>query len=280
MQKYSIKKCPLCDSPQLDGRFKKRSFTILGCKNCRAVFLDNTPTLKGLKDFYSKGYFRGKMPREGYFDYIGDKKLAIENSINRLEEIEKYKKGGTLLDVGCAAGFFLEAARQRGWKTCGAEISEFASKFAKDELGLDVFSGAFLENNFAEEYFDVITMWDMIEHTHSPLENLRKAFKLLKKDGLLVFTTPNSDSITARLLGKKWYFFQPPQHLFYFNKVTIAEALRRSGFYIFKMEEEGKYYSLGHILYCLSGWHIKSAIAKIRIYLDSKDILKIYCIKL
>jgi SAM-dependent methyltransferase len=258
------------------------------------MFVENAPSIKYLKKFYSQPYFCGDVRREGYFDYIGDKKITTRNSLKRLKEIERYKQAGTLLDVGCAAGFFVETAVKHRWEAYGVELSEFASEFARNTLGLNVFNGTFLESNFPAGYFDVITMWDMIEHTPNPVENLCKAFKLLKKDGLLILTTPNFNSLVAQWLGKRWYFYQPPQHLFYFNKTTIRFALQKAGFRIVEMKTEGKNYSLAHVFHVFLGslnnrklnflWNLlgvnhKFLLPKVQIYLNLKDVLKIYCRK-
>jgi 2-polyprenyl-3-methyl-5-hydroxy-6-metoxy-1,4-benzoquinol methylase len=104
---------------------------------------------------------------------------------------------GRLLDVGCALGTFLALARDRGFEPHGVEISQFASTFAREKRGLDVFTGDLENYAAASGSFDVITFWDAIEHVTHPLENLKTARRLLRPGGLLLLTTDNFDCLVA-----------------------------------------------------------------------------------
>jgi SAM-dependent methyltransferase len=104
---------------------------------------------------------------------------------------------GRILDVGCALGTFLAIARDHGFEPHGVEISQFASSFAREQRGLDVFTGD-LENFGAPPgTFDVVTFWDAIEHVTHPVENLKTARRLLRPGGLLLVTTDNFDCLVA-----------------------------------------------------------------------------------
>ncbi|MDP3790113.1 MAG: class I SAM-dependent methyltransferase, partial [Candidatus Omnitrophota bacterium] len=96
--------------------------------------------------------------------YLNEKKYRLLTFNRSLELIKKYKKSGKILDIGCYIGTFLEAARQDGWDTYGVEPSRWAAAYARKELGLNVLEGAVEECSKFGTDFDVVTLWDSIEH--------------------------------------------------------------------------------------------------------------------
>lgn len=141
-----------------------------------------------------------------------------------------------MLDVGCAKGNFLGAARESGWQVKGVELSDYAAQRARAERGLDVFDGSLrvaIETGFvAPESFDVVTMWDTAEHLTEPLAVFRDCWSLLKPGGLLFVQTLNVDSDRAKKEGTGWHFFRPPKHLVYYGERTLKGYFERAGFRI------------------------------------------------
>src|SRR5262249_26630348 len=142
----------------------------------------------------------------GYDNYVADRELVERTFTRRLEEIERrfVPERGRLLDVGCALGFFLTVARERGWQPQGVEISAWAANYARRELGLDIAQGAFCDQRELEPGLDLVTMWDYIEHSTVPDQDLAQAHALLRKGGVLAITTPDVDSWPARVFRARW----------------------------------------------------------------------------
>jgi 2-polyprenyl-3-methyl-5-hydroxy-6-metoxy-1,4-benzoquinol methylase len=143
-----------------------------------------------------------------------------------------------LLDVGCATGFFLEAARQDGWDVHGLEANPYQADFARGQ-GLDVHSEAIEDTTFPENHFDAVTMFEVIEHVHAPLDVLRKVRALLRDDGMIFLYTPNYDCAERLIMGTEAHFLWGSNHLTYFNAATLADALTRAGFRVEHVETQG-----------------------------------------
>jgi SAM-dependent methyltransferase len=158
-----------------------------------------------------------------------------------LDTIAARSGTGRILDVGCALGTFLAIARARGFDPHGVEISQFASSFARERRGLDVFTGDLEHFSAADASFDVVTFWDAIEHVTHPLENLKTARRLLRSGGLLLVTTDNFDALVAdaaRVMhraslgaikyGMERVFIDANRS--YFTEATLRDILDRAGF--------------------------------------------------
>lgn len=193
---------------------------IVKCLECSLVYTNPRSKETDIAEVYSK------VIDNKYLEEKDGRLLTFQKS---LKEVEKYKTDGKLLDVGCATGIFLEVANKHGWETYGIEPSKWAANYAKEKLGLNVIAGTLEETDFPKNSFDVITMWDVLEHFSNPLQELEKANSLLKDDGLLFLTTMNMDSPFAKLMGKRWWWLME-MHLYYFSPTTIEKMLRKAGF--------------------------------------------------
>jgi len=224
----------------------REDYTIVECNNCGLVFVKENVDENEIKDIYSKGYYTGRDER-GYKNYIKKHSNTFLNKISKLSRrfkgnptkdihlINRYvKHKGKLLEIGCAAGFFLQEAKKNGWDVTGVEISDFASNFAKDELNLNVYNGKIEEiinsRKLKKDQFDVVTLWDTLEHIAKPSSLLKSVNFLLKINGILFFSTLNIDSTEYINNGKNWKYFRPPKHLFYFSESTIKKYLEKYGF--------------------------------------------------
>ena len=177
--------------------------------------------------------------------YIRFKKKIDLNNVSKLEFLAERSSGKRLLDIGCGCGYFLDVARDMGWAASGSDISSAAVKHAKDVLGLDVFCGKINDAEYPDNIFDVVTMWDVIEHVDHPRAIINEINRILKPGGLLVIETPNANSLIHRIahiiyrmsFGKISYFLEKiyiPSHLYYFSKMTMGSMLQNSGFSIEK----------------------------------------------
>lgn len=168
----------------------------------------------------------GEYYEAGYFDRWGKAEAAVAEMKKRTYRslIEHIPQPGRLLDVGCAFGWALDAARERGFTTAGVEISEYAARRAaqRHEIRRDI-------RDFDDASFDVVTLVDVIEHIRDPLSLLSETHRVLKPGGIALLTTPDLSSLSARVL-RGWWPYVIPEHLVYFSRDTLSRALRMAGF--------------------------------------------------
>jgi 2-polyprenyl-3-methyl-5-hydroxy-6-metoxy-1,4-benzoquinol methylase len=137
---------------------------------------------------------------------------------------------GRLLDFGCGGGAFLERMRRAGWQVTGLDISDALAKRVRGELGIPVLTGTLPHPELAEGSFDLITMWQSLEHVHDPLRVLSECHRLLAPGGRLLIAAPNMDSAAFRWCGAAWVGLDLPRHLTHFTPHTLCLMLDRAGF--------------------------------------------------
>ncbi|MBP9122321.1 MAG: class I SAM-dependent methyltransferase [Ignavibacteriaceae bacterium] len=143
--------------------------------------------------------------------------------------LQKFKKSGRILDVGCGYGFLLDKFRTSGWTTFGVEPSPYASDYAKNRLKIDIIS-EYLTDDLETEDFDVIMMMDVLEHISNPNKLLTTTHKYLKSDGNLMIATGNVNSLNAILTRGKWPYFGSYEHISFYNIASIKYLLDKNGF--------------------------------------------------
>ena len=147
---------------------------------------------------------------------------------------------GRILDVGCATGYFLEAAKNNGFQPFGVELSAYSAQLAQSKFGeAAVFNGILEQAPFAEKSFSVIAMSDLIEHVRYPIMTLKKAHQLLEDKGVLMIMTPNTDSPSHKRMKEKWTHYKL-EHFYYFNKASITKAAKEAGFEVVHYEHAKK----------------------------------------
>lgn len=243
--------CPSCQSITHIPFLEKNDFTVVRCPKCWLAYVINPPSLSRLREYYSEKYFVNGKERFGYIDYRKDKEYLQINFRRKVKYIRRFIQKGNLLDIGCGLGFFLELLKDE-MKVEGIEISSYAADFARKELGLDVdhipIEEAKLENN----YYDLVTLWDVLDHTTNPFLLLSKTHKTLKKGGYVFIETGDLDSWFARVCGKRWYLMIPPTHLNYFSKKSLFHLLQRIGYKVIDIKYFGKIVPLDLCFFRLS----------------------------
>ncbi len=225
-------RCAVCGSPRRSPVFREEPFTVVRCDDCGLVYVTPRLVPDALRAVYGESYWRSACPSQrGYADYLADEPLYLRTFRRRLRYLERHLPArGRALDVGCAAGYFLQALRERGWEVQGVEPSPAVARHARETAGLDVHAGDLASAPFAPASFDAISFWDVIEHLPDPAADLRRAATLLRPDGVLILETQNVESAFARLLGRRWHHYKHLEHLHHFSPSTLGELLRRTGF--------------------------------------------------
>ena len=254
--------CYFCKSPYVAEQFKEQSPKIAKTADdyrCTSMAHRNKPKVVsclvcGLS--YAPQRLHDKSLESTYKDvvdagYIRNKDARIRTFEKSFDKISRFLplKPGRILEIGSYCGFFGQVAKERGWEYVGIELSSWATKYAQDSMGLDVREGNLTEfiKNYHGEPFDVIVMWDVIEHLQDPIKDLTQAHGLLQKQGLLFFSTIVIDSWFARLLGARWPWIME-MHLFYFSIPTLKLILEKSGF---RLEEHSNYIHYASFRYLL-----------------------------
>ena len=205
------------------------------CKKCGLIYTNPQPSENYLKKIYSKSYFDSKDNNIGYASYKNEKKIRINRFKKYFNIIEKHiVKKKRVLDIGAGFGYFLEEAKKRKWeKMQGVEVSEYARSQASELFGLSFVDN--LNKIPLTPKYNLITMFDFIEHIKNPSKTLKRVSNLIGKDGLLVIRVPVIDSAEGIRKGK---FFFRVDHLYNFSKNIICEMIKRSGFDILEITDE------------------------------------------
>ena len=231
--KKTDRRCPLCYA-NFKFLFENKKFRFIKCPVCKIVTLERLPSKIKLKNLYDKRYFYSPSPVEyGYADYPSEHERFKKTFLLKAKKILSrfFFKNKMLLDVGCAAGFFLEVMKDKGFNVKGVELSSEMTRIAKKIIGNNnILEGFFEDMSFNNDSFDLITFWDTLEHFRDPFFILKKCYKILKKDGLLCIETQNPESFLARFFGKKWHHYKPLEHLWYFPPLVLKRILINSGF--------------------------------------------------
>jgi 2-polyprenyl-3-methyl-5-hydroxy-6-metoxy-1,4-benzoquinol methylase len=235
--------CDICGCAQTEVLYTIQSYNIARCARCGLVFTNPRLSEDEINKIYSsQEYYQSATPTIiGYENYIADKEDITNTFSRKLKVIEGMREAkGRILDIGCAGGFFLEAAKENGWDPYGIEISKYMAEYAQKSFGERVFNGALAAKKYPDGYFDVITMWDVIEHMPRPGSELLETNRIIKKDGLLVVQTPNIGSYIAMLMRKNWLCLQRPvEHIYYFSPETIRLILKKAGFEVIRTTSTG-----------------------------------------
>ncbi|OGG53686.1 hypothetical protein A2851_02260 [Candidatus Kaiserbacteria bacterium RIFCSPHIGHO2_01_FULL_53_29] len=242
--------CHVCGGSDSDFFTEKNGCMLYKCQGCGLMFVDPLPV--STEELYSQDYFSGAVAGFGYVNYDEDKEPMVPAFLKYLGLISSELGGskGRLLDVGAATGFFVRLAKTAGFDALGIEISDHAAALGRGK-GLPIQTGTLAD---VEGSFDCITMLDLIEHVPNPRAEITCAAARLRKHGVLVINTPDSGSMFARMMGKRWHLICPPEHLYYFNRHNIKQLLEEAGFTVVLETTIGKSFTVKYIFKTLHRW--------------------------
>lgn len=250
------RRCHVCAFPfaSRDVLWTKDGFEIAKCRRCGLVQRAEMPTAAELDEIYARDYFvraDDDTSGQGYLDYVSDAAEHRLNAQRRLEMLARHgATGGRLLDVGAAAGFFVDEARKRGWEVEGLDVSPDMTEYARTELALPVTTGHFKDFT-SDRTFDLITMWDYIEHTVDPVGDVERAASLLRPGGLLVLSTGDIDTFVARASGRRWHLLTPRHHNYFFSARTLDVVLSGAGLEVESSKHRAGYFSVTYLVHKL-----------------------------
>ena len=227
-------------SSSSDAKLMER---LVECRECGLAFLN--PRLK--REIVLRSYSEAVDPA---FVSQNETRIAtFRRALGAILEAAKIKPSRSVrvLDIGCAGGAFPKAVVDSGMTAVGVEPSRWLCDYGKRTYGLDLLPGTLDDQAFPAKSFDLITLWDVIEHVHDPVALLRKCRGLLKDDGVLVLNYPDYGSPVTKLLGRRWPFFLSV-HLFYFTPATIKSALNLAGLHEFRFRMHWQTLTLAYVL--------------------------------
>lgn len=218
--------------------------TIVKCSKCSLVYVN--PRLKA--DAIVEGYSEGS--DETFVSQVGGREATFASG---LKWIEKFSKPGKILDIGTAGGSFLAVAQKRGWQVYGVEPNRWLCDWAKKHYGIHIEAGTLDGLKYPDGFFDVITMWDVIEHVPDPSAVLKQCHRLLKSGGYIYLNYPDYGSNASRIMKGKWIFLLSV-HIYYFTRQTIAKMLDKAGFHTMDYRSHWQTLNLGYLVFRMSAY--------------------------
>jgi 2-polyprenyl-3-methyl-5-hydroxy-6-metoxy-1,4-benzoquinol methylase/predicted RNA-binding Zn-ribbon protein involved in translation (DUF1610 family) len=222
--------CPVCGSPSSRPRARKHGFTYGECSECSFVYLNPQLTQDAIRDVYNDRDLREFFFKELLLPHVErDQRPEFETRLSELRTLVR-AANPRLLDIGCAAGLFLSLAEKRGFRGEGLELNELYIDYIKTQRPLTVHQKLLEEMHYPDSSFDVVTLWDVLEHLPKPVETLQEISRIVTRGGVLALTTINHACINERLLKDRWRYYMPPDHLCSFTPALLKWILKRSGF--------------------------------------------------
>ena len=236
--------------------YRKAGIPIVQCSTCGVG--KACPDEFNAEAYYDASYFDGSRP-DGYSDYLGARNVLKEQFHREIELLNKLgSKGGNLLEIGCAYGYFLEVA-QHQYTVNGLEICEEAVVDCQARGLSGVKHGAITKETVSSfPMADVLVFLDVIEHLPEPKAALEEAVSKLLPGGLLLITTGDFSSLCSRLMGRHWRLMTPPQHLWYFTPKSLEKLGVSLNMELVYIDHPFKKVPLGLIVYQLCRYLTRS----------------------
>jgi len=223
-------KCISCGSAASKPFFSEKGYTYVRCRGCGLVYIN-----KPIKQEFEKS---APFDKSRIKEWSGSRISLYKKD---MKSIMKLKPSGRVLDIGCGSGVFLEMAKQEGYAIKGIDPDPYMARFSREEKKLDVFQGT-LKNFKRSAKFDIITLWDVLEHVPAPDEELKLVHNHLKKDGILVLRVPASGYVALKKFFIKLLSLKlkknldPPTHIFFFSEKSLRNLLRENNFEIIRIK--------------------------------------------
>ena len=255
--------CPFCARPEPRLKYRFEDCAILRCRGCGLMWLHPRPGLEQLHKVYDEGYYQNKEFFQkdgnklyGYVDYLAErinKQYDYQRVVGRVKSMLPERGGGPdgkrrWLDVGCGLGFLMDVAFDQGFQVRGVEFNRSAIRYIQSKFTYPVEYGLVQELQF-DGTFDVISLFDVIEHLEDPAGALRHLRGIIAPGGVCAIQTMDSDSLMSRLIGKRLEDFRRTrEHLYFFSRRSIARMLDETGWEVLDIRFVGHTFQIGDLI--------------------------------
>ncbi|MFQ5341116.1 MAG: methyltransferase domain-containing protein [Anaerolineae bacterium] len=213
---------------------------IVRCRQCGLVYANPRPGADEVIDEYTA------VADPVYLTERKGRVMTFHRHLDHLGSRIGMNGQRRVLDIGCHVGLFLEAAAARGWDAWGVEPSQWAVAQAR-ERDLQVIQGTLAGSSLPHSHFDLVTLWDVIEHFSDPMSELRRIAGIVRPGGWICTHTMDVGSLFARVMGRRWPWLME-MHLYYFSRVTLAAMLQRAGFRVVDVSARGRVLRLEYVV--------------------------------
>lgn len=229
-------RCPVCDNCKVVHSIKFHEKTIFRCDKCLAEFFENCKESKS--HLYSQSYYNSwNLKEKGTFtEKI--KYLTFKDLLSHIEKRCDEFRGKRLLDIGCATGYMMDVAKEKGCEVYGVELSTWACDQAR-RRHRNVLNKPLAQCFFKDSFFDIVSLTDLLEHIGYPHHLFKEIKRILKPGGYILITTPDNSSWSRRIMGKKWFQFKD-EHVIYYNKKALSNICNLYGFEIIEVRANRK----------------------------------------
>lgn len=218
---------------------------LVQCKQCGLQYLN--PRLR--QDLIVKAYSSGT--DDTFVSQVEARERTFERCLKDIEKLVPQK--GRLYDIGTGSGAFPGVAHRRGWDAGGCEPNAWLADWASRRYGIRISAGTLFDQKLDDDAFDVVTLWDVLEHTPDPKAVLRECHRILKPGGLLVMNYPDIGTWIARMMGRRWVFLLSV-HLYYFTADTARRMLAETGFSVLRQSHHWQSLELGYIFFRMKAY--------------------------
>lgn len=219
--------CTLCGQEEAFSVYCQMStFQVLKCNACEFVFIPQVYRKLITYTDYKSSTVTAAVK-------AGNNWLKMQRHKLRIKHIKRYKSKGLLFDLGSGWGHFLQTAQSSGYSVSGVELSEEPFKYSVEELKLPVQRADFFTLNYTQA-FDIISLWDVLEHIDRPVPFIIKCNQALTTEGIIVIQVPQIDSFIARRKKCNWNMMGL-DHVNYFSRKTLPKLLNECGFEVLEM---------------------------------------------